>query len=133
MTTTRVEDARQWHPSLKQSKSVCSYVNAFQKLVMQISDMMDRETFRRFKEDLNGAPCKAVTKEDCKTYDNAVWLVLCLDALDTKFSNMGFSNTTIASKPSQTPTPMEIDAIHVGAPPTSIPKFQGGALEEVRG
>ena len=130
MTTTRVEDARERLPSLKQSGWVRGYVNAFQKLVMQIPDMTDGEKFWRFKEGLNAALRKEVTKEDCKTYEDAVRLVLRLDAVDTKFGNKSFSNATFASKPSPTTTPMEIDAIRVGAPPTSMPKLSKEELKK---
>ena len=61
MTTTRVEDARERLPSLKQSGWVRGYVNAFQKLVMQIPDMTDGENFWRFKEGLSVALRKEVT------------------------------------------------------------------------
>ena len=129
MTTTRVEDARERLPSLKQIVWVRSYVNAFQKLLMQIPDMTDGEKFWSFKEGLNATLCKEVTKEDCKTYEDAVRLVLCLDTLDTKFGNKSFFNTTFSSKPSQTPTPMEIDAIRVGAPSTNMPKLSKEELK----
>jgi len=129
MTTTRVEDARERLPSLKQSGWVRGYVNAFQKLVMQIPDMTDGEKFWRFKEGLNVALRKEVTKEECKTYEDAVRLVLRLDAVDTKFGNKNHSNTNFASKPFQASTPMEIDAIRVGAPSTSMPKLSKEELK----
>lgn len=130
MTTTRVEDARERLPSLKQSGWVRGYVNAFQKLVMQIPDMTDGEKFWRFKEGLNVALRKEVTKEDCKTYEDAVRLVLRLDAVDTKFGNKSHPNTNFTSKPFQAPTPMEIDAIRVGAPSTSMPKLSKEELKK---
>ena len=122
MTITRVKDARERLASLKQSGWVRGYSNALQKLVMQIPDIKDGEKFWRFKKGLTVALCKKVTKEDCKTYEDVVWLVLCLDAVDTKYGNKSFSNTTLTSNPSETPTTMEIDAIRVEAPPTSMPK-----------
>ena len=96
---------------------------------MQIPDMTDEEKFWRFKEGLNSALRKKVTKEDCKIYEDAVRLVLRLYAVDTKFSNKSFSNATFASKLFPTPTPMEIDAIRFGAPPASMPKFSKEELK----
>ena len=81
------------------------------------------EKFWRLKEGLNAAVRKEASKEDSKTYEDAIRLVLRLNAVDTKFGHKSFSNTTYASKPSPTLTPMEIDVIHVGAPPTSMPKL----------
>jgi hypothetical protein len=133
MTTTRVEDARERLPSLKQSGWVRGYVSAFQKLAMQIPDMTEGEKFWRFKEGLNVALRKEVTKGECKTYDEAVRLVLRLDAVDTKFGNKSFSHSNshshFTSKPSHAPAPMEIDAIRVGAT-NSVPKLSKDELKK---
>jgi len=130
MTTTRVEDAREGLPSLKQSGWVRGYVNAFQKLVMQIPDMTDGEKFWRFKEGLNVALRKEVTKEDCKTYEDAVRLVLRLDAVDTKFGTKSHSHANFTSKQSQAPIPMEIDAIRIATPSTSMTKLSKEDLKK---
>ena len=61
-------------------------------------------------------------QEDCKTYEDVVWLVLGLDAMEIKFVNKSFSNSNFASNPFRTTTLADIDAIRVGAPPTSMPK-----------
>jgi hypothetical protein len=129
MTTTRVEDARERLPSLKQSGWVRGYVNAFQKLAMQIPDMTDGEKFWRFKEGLNAALRKEVTKSECNTYDDAVRLVLRLDSVDNKYSNKSYTNSNFTPKPYQVPVPMEIDAIRVGANNVSMPKLSRDELK----
>ena len=55
MSIMCVEDARERLPFLKQSGWVRGYVNAFQKLVIQIPDMMDGEKYWHFKEGHNAA------------------------------------------------------------------------------
>ena len=47
--------------------------------------MAEGEKFLRFKEGLNINLRKEVTREKCTTYEEAVHLVLCLDAVDTKY------------------------------------------------
>jgi len=129
MATTRMEDARERLPSLKQSGWVRGYVNAFQKLVMQIPDMTEGEKYWRFKEGLNVGLRKEVTKEDCKTYEEAVRLVLRLDSVDNKFSTKTHSNPSF-HRPSQAPVPMEIDAIKVPVNTQSVPKMSKEELKK---
>ena len=89
-------------------------MNAFpQKLALQIPDMTEGEKFWRFKEGLNINLRKEVTREKCTTYEEAVQLVLRLDAVDNKYIGKNYTNRTFNSRPSQASTPMEIDAIQV--------------------
>ena len=125
MATTRVEDARERLPSLKQSGRVRGYVNVFQKLVMQIPDMTDGEKFWRFKEGLNAELRKEVKKEDCRTYDDAVRFVLRLDSLEGKYNFKTNSNkhSNFTPKPSPHSVPMEIDAMRMENENSSTPKL----------
>ena len=45
------------------------YVNSFQKLVMQIPNMMDGEKLVHFNEDLNATLHREVIKDNYKTYE----------------------------------------------------------------
>ena len=137
MATTRVEDARERLPSLKQTGRVRGYVNAFQKLVMQIPDMADGEKFWRFKEGLKVELRKEVTKEDCRTFEEAVRFVLRLDSLESKFdfksSNNNNKPSHFSPKPSPSAVPMEIDAMRTEPrepPKTSPPKMTKEELKK---